>query len=91
MNQTDPDSIDPVTVNMDPGKVTTVKITVEAEDTTHNLSYTIDVNRSPRSYAQLSNLSLSTGTLIPAFDPKVWPQHRPHACDPSRVASARCY
>ena len=42
-----------------------------AEDLVTALNYTIHVNRSPRSYAQLSGLALSTGNLTPAFDPAV--------------------
>jgi hypothetical protein len=46
----------------------TVNITVTAADGTTTKTYTVTVNRAASSNADLTNLSLSSGSLSPAFD-----------------------
>jgi|GEM_PF-2286206 len=46
----------------------TVTVVVTAEDGTTAESYTVAIARAPSSHAELSDLSLSSGTLDPAFD-----------------------
>eukprot|EP01052_Picozoa_sp_SAG31_P061108 SAG31_NODE_20213_length_581_cov_0.732365_2_plen_110_part_01 len=71
VNQTDPTSIAPVNVSMKPGKVTVVELKTVSEDGENKLTYSIAVNRSPRSYAELSNLTIDPGILVPSFSSSV--------------------
>lgn len=45
----------------------TIPVLVTAQDGTHTRTYTLTVNRAPSSNADLSNLTVSTGTLQPVF------------------------
>ncbi|WP_083453989.1 cadherin-like beta sandwich domain-containing protein [Syntrophomonas palmitatica] len=48
-----------------------ITISVTAQDNVTTKGYTLTVHRAPSSNARLSELSLSQGDLIPAFDPAV--------------------
>ncbi len=56
----------PIALLVGPNTITTV---VTAQDGTTKVTYTIIVTRAPSTDATLSNLSISAGTLAPAFAP----------------------
>ena len=55
----------PVTLNVGSNAITTVVI---AQDGVTTNTYTINVVRAPSSNSTLANLTVSNGTLNPAFD-----------------------
>ncbi|KAF3978741.1 MAG: BspA family leucine-rich repeat surface protein, partial [Methylococcales symbiont of Iophon sp. n. MRB-2018] len=54
-------------IDLEPGVDTTINVVVTAQDGTTTQSYTVTVTRDAGSVATLNSLSLSTGTLAPAF------------------------
>ena len=61
-------AVDSGAIALNEGGVTTVAVTVTAQDRTTSRSYQIDVTRAASGDANLSTLTLSDGELTPTFD-----------------------